>query len=668
MRNFAAILALGVFGLWSSDAAATCDPGGKMKADGTCECPAGSKSVGEPGKARCQPLDQGGKGANNFTVKASCKSGDVDGCKKQCETFKNSGSCIVLGRMYKEGNGVSLVDDEEAVRYFKKACDSGDLLGCVEEGRMHEVGKGTPKNVDKAVKLYGRACDGKQPIGCRELAGNYFSGDGVTKDVPKALDLYQKACDQKDFYACNRLGLIHYDGLGGQPTDDAKAVKLFSKACDGGEGVACSNLASAYDDGRGVPKDHQKALALHEKSCTVGYGAGCNTVGLKHFKGDDFPKDQAKAFTYFEKACTLGEKWGCNNAAFCQEQGQGAPKDEKTAAARYDKACTLGAWDACRSLGEMYFDGRGVAQSDFKSAPLYKKSCDQGDLATGCRDYGFMLWQGRGVTKDRTLSTQYSHKACEGGNMNGCHNEAYAYELGDGAPKDLGKARTIYEKACKNGYTSSCDQLKKLPSSGGGGGAGTITSTGGLVGVFVPSKRDIIPLSPSTTSSFLQSKMPTANASFIQTEVSEMNSKTGDWQTRYTRGTDKRFVFVEQESGARRGMTLDMSSEGFAILPLDVFEKTVVPTGVSEAVVKQYYEAVSRHIGKTGYCKSLIVFANGNAAEVSWNVGKDPKMLTWDTKFFKAGSWTESGYSPILRGPEDADSFTNGGKKEKWIL
>jgi uncharacterized protein len=463
MRVLSACLLFALVMAAARPAEAACTPG-QLNASATCDCPTGYKSSGDPGNARCLPVDPcaGGKCGGVVTVvkSAACKPGDLDDCNKKCDA-KNYGSCVVLGRMYKNGEGVSVSDPDKAFGLFKKACDGNDLLGCVEQGRMHETGSGTPKDTEKALRLYGRACDAKVADGCFEVAGSYYYGVGVTKDVEKSLGFYEKACNGKHLYSCNRLGVIYYDGTG-VPKNETKAVKFFGTACDGNEGIACANLANAYEDGRGVPKDLPRANLMLEKSCNVGYGAGCNTIGLRYGKGQGVTEDMTEAYRRFEKACSLGHNFGCHNAGFCLEKGQGVTKDEAAAAVRQDKACKGSAYEGCYSLADQYFDGRGVAQNDVKAAALYKMSCNDGKLMTGCRDFGLMLYAGRGVTKDVAASILYTKRACDGNDGLACHNLAFVYESGKEVTQDLATARTYYQKGCGLKFQKSCEKLGTL--------------------------------------------------------------------------------------------------------------------------------------------------------------------------------------------------------------
>ena len=55
----------------------------------------------------------------------------------------------------------------------KKACDSGNMLGCSNLGSRYAIGNGVEKDLGKAVELFKKACDGGDMDGCRNLGIMY---------------------------------------------------------------------------------------------------------------------------------------------------------------------------------------------------------------------------------------------------------------------------------------------------------------------------------------------------------------------------------------------------------------------------------------------------------------------------------------------------------------
>ena len=64
----------------------------------------------------------------------------------------------------------------------KKACDSGNMLGCTNLGSMYANGEGVEKDLGKAAQLYKKACDGGNMLGCRNLGVMSEKGKLVEKD------------------------------------------------------------------------------------------------------------------------------------------------------------------------------------------------------------------------------------------------------------------------------------------------------------------------------------------------------------------------------------------------------------------------------------------------------------------------------------------------------
>jgi len=71
-------------------------------------------------------------------------------------------------------------------------------------GLLYEQGTGVGQNAAKAAALYQKACDGGQMRGCVNLGFLYEQGTGVSQDAAKAAALYHKACDGGERQACAR--------------------------------------------------------------------------------------------------------------------------------------------------------------------------------------------------------------------------------------------------------------------------------------------------------------------------------------------------------------------------------------------------------------------------------------------------------------------------------
>ena len=106
----------------------------------------------------------------------------------------------------------------------------------------------------RAASLYARACDGGELEGCVSLGVLIEEGRGVTEEEGRAATLYTRACEAGIVRACGNLAGLHLRGAG-VPKDEVRAVALYKTACDGGHRVACETLCTLFDEGRGVAKD-----------------------------------------------------------------------------------------------------------------------------------------------------------------------------------------------------------------------------------------------------------------------------------------------------------------------------------------------------------------------------------------------------------------------------
>lgn len=52
---------------------------------------------------------------------------------------------------------------------FRKACDGGEALGCTSLGIAYQFGEGVKKDRAEALRYYGKACDLKNQMGCERL-------------------------------------------------------------------------------------------------------------------------------------------------------------------------------------------------------------------------------------------------------------------------------------------------------------------------------------------------------------------------------------------------------------------------------------------------------------------------------------------------------------------
>ena len=215
-------------------------------------------------------------------------------------------SCTSLGKML--ANNTTKEDDAEAVSWYEKATEKGDLEGTVCLGTMYQKGQGVAQDYEKAAELYRQAADGGNADGINKLAGMYRFGQGVTQDSEKAVELYNQAINKGSIDALNSLGAMYEWGSAGT-TDYAKALELYQQAADGGCADALKNLGGMYEQGWGVSQDYEKAAELYQKAAELfqedadnGDAVAMYSLGGMYEKGRGIAQDNQKALELYHQA------------------------------------------------------------------------------------------------------------------------------------------------------------------------------------------------------------------------------------------------------------------------------------------------------------------------------------------------------------------------------
>jgi TPR repeat protein len=94
--------------------------------------------------------------------------------------------------MYDKGQGV-IQNDNEAVQWYRKAADQGDIFGQYLLGNAYEYGTAVLKDTGEAVRWYRKAADGGNGFAQFTLGKMYEVGRGVPQDYVMAYMWYDLA-------------------------------------------------------------------------------------------------------------------------------------------------------------------------------------------------------------------------------------------------------------------------------------------------------------------------------------------------------------------------------------------------------------------------------------------------------------------------------------------
>jgi hypothetical protein len=160
------------------------------------------------------------------------------------------------------------VDDQLAIALRGAAL--GDPAAEETLSRIYAGGVGVPKDTAEALKWLRKAAESGYDIAEYELAAMYARGEGVARDDSAAFAWYRRAAEQGNALAEYLVGQMYSEGRG-VTKDDKAAAEWFRKGAEHGNPLAESNLGWCYENGRGVPKDLTTAIAWYKKAADQGF-------------------------------------------------------------------------------------------------------------------------------------------------------------------------------------------------------------------------------------------------------------------------------------------------------------------------------------------------------------------------------------------------------------
>jgi len=208
-----------------------------------------------------------------------------------------------------------------AISKWTKECDGDNSLSCFNLGRLYS----SLNNSIKSKYFYKKACASGEMKGCMGLVTRYGYETQETK--PKFMKIYKKACERGELNACYWLARSYeFNGK------FKKATLIHEKACNNGSMKSCDSLALAYEWGRGKKKDYLKAKKYYIKACNNEYMFSC----LKLYRVEGYlvaeDKQYIRTENLLEKACSLGLTSTCISIE------------------SYEKGCERGDYFACRLM------------------------------------------------------------------------------------------------------------------------------------------------------------------------------------------------------------------------------------------------------------------------------------------------------------------------------
>ena len=171
-----------------------------------------------------------------YVANANCSTENLTAAKSP-ENYKFLKRCAEAGfpdameylGLYYERNADGISPDyEQALFWYQKAAEKGNIGSMVSIANMYKNGMGIPKNFAKSLEWLQRAADTGDNFALVELARAYAEGKITPQNYNRAFKLYEQAANNNDMHATDRVGIFYLFGLGVQQ-NYAQAKKYFEK-------------------------------------------------------------------------------------------------------------------------------------------------------------------------------------------------------------------------------------------------------------------------------------------------------------------------------------------------------------------------------------------------------------------------------------------------------
>lgn len=283
---------------------------------------------------------------------------------------------------------------------------SGDTNAMIRLGNNHRHGyNGLQPNNVEAVKWYKKAVNHGDLDAMWILAKMYKNGEGVDQNNKKAFNLLSDCAHQSNISCMGHLGRMYNDGIGTE-TDYQKAFEWWLKTALKGNATAQLQIGYFYHIGKEgvVEKDLEQARIWYEKSAAQNSSEAQRFLGYIYLDREgELATDLLKAGELFSISAQNGnsssQKIIDSHSKKCHETRHGSK-------IYYDmKSCFLAAYSgdplAMHAVGLSYYDGRGDQEINYQKAFKWIENSAKKGFSSAQMFLGMFYEMGIGINPNK---------------------------------------------------------------------------------------------------------------------------------------------------------------------------------------------------------------------------------------------------------------------------
>ncbi len=160
---------------------------------------------------------------------------------------------------------------KEAIVWYRKAADQGNIAGQYNLGILYEKGLGLKTDLSQAIHWYQKAANQNDKDAVTHLTNAQIKLAGQlyqAKNYKEAVYLYRRLAEQGNPVGQYNLGILYEKGLG-VPSDNNQAKLWFYKAADQGDADAINKI-----NGNSLSQDSQPGINSFKEQTIPHYKAG----------------------------------------------------------------------------------------------------------------------------------------------------------------------------------------------------------------------------------------------------------------------------------------------------------------------------------------------------------------------------------------------------------
>ena len=281
----------------------------------------------------------------------------------------------ILGEAYLRGLLTPTAAPDQAIFWWKRAAEAGDIPSLLLVARFYEGQFGFPelKNNNEALANYSKAAGLGDAGAMAALGSRLLNGDEKTRDEAKGREWLKKAIASKEYSA--------YLALGDYEENIKKNLKAamneYERGKDVGQIDCILRAADFYIEGKGVEKDAARGMALLEKAAEAGSPVANYRLAVQMLSADK--PDLVTGYKYLLAAASGNMPEAQNELGLFYLSGKLAGVDASAGVAWLTRSAQGGFAKAQNNLGALYERGAaGLPQNIENAGQLYALAANQG--------------------------------------------------------------------------------------------------------------------------------------------------------------------------------------------------------------------------------------------------------------------------------------------------